>query len=148
MLLFHTPMISTYLCLFFHCCSYKKIQYRWHSYWGIGKATGKLSEIGIDRDRYSEIEYITIPYSNSSQSAKYTWFVLSSNRVPTKNAKSLTPLLGGWLRTATLRQDKKIDRNNCSEIEYITVPYSNYSQSIKHDCLVSSCIDVPHWYPS
>ena len=35
------------------------------------------------------------PYSNCSQSVRDSWFVSFSTLVPTTNAKSLTPLLGG-----------------------------------------------------
>ena len=38
---------------------------------------------------------VTIPYSSYSQSTKGGWFDSSSNHVPTINAMSLTPLLGG-----------------------------------------------------
>ena len=48
-----------------------------------------------DRDRRSKIADVTIPYSNCSQSIKDSWFVYSSTRVPTTNAKSYTPLLAG-----------------------------------------------------
>ncbi|CAI7997851.1 hypothetical protein GBAR_LOCUS2263, partial [Geodia barretti] len=54
------------------------------------------SEFGRDRDRCSEIEDVTIPYSNTSQSIKNSWFVSISTLVPTTNAKSLTPLLRGY----------------------------------------------------
>ena len=46
-------------------------------------------------DRCSELEYVTIPYFNYSQSIRDSLFVSSSNHVSTKNAESLTPLLGG-----------------------------------------------------
>ena len=46
--------------------------------------------------------YVTIPYSNCSQSIKDSWFVPISTLVPTTNAKSLTPLFRGdseiWAR--------------------------------------------------
>ena len=47
----------------------------------------------LNRDRCRRIEYITIPYSNDSQSITYGWLVFYSTDVPTQNAKSLTPLL-------------------------------------------------------
>ena len=37
----------------------------------------------------------------------------------------------------------KLDRNRCRKIEYITIPYSNDSQNVKHGCLVSASTDVP-----
>ena len=49
-------------------------------------------KFGRDRDRCTKIADVTIPYSNTSQSTKHSWFVSSSTLVPTKNAKSLTPL--------------------------------------------------------
>ena len=50
----------------------------------------------------SEIEDVTIPYSNCSQSIKDSWFVFFSTLVPTTNVKSLIPLYRGdseiWAR--------------------------------------------------
>ena len=54
-----------------------------------------IAKFGRDRDRCSEIEGVTIPYSNCSQSIKNSWVVSFSAHVPTKNAKSLTPLYRG-----------------------------------------------------
>ena len=57
-----------------------------------------------DKDRGREIEYVTIPYSNYSQSIKDGWFVSSSTltKYSTKNVKSFTPLFRGdseiWAR--------------------------------------------------
>ena len=51
--------------------------------------------LGGIRDRFSEMEDVTIPYSNCSQSVKDSWFVPISTLVPTTNAKSLTPLFRG-----------------------------------------------------
>ena len=48
-----------------------------------------------DRDRCSEVEYVIIPCSNCSQGIRHSWSVSSSIPVPTKNVKSLAPLLGG-----------------------------------------------------
>ena len=42
-----------------------------------------------------EIQQLTIPFSNDSQSIEYDCLVSSSTNVPTRNAKSLIPLLGG-----------------------------------------------------
>ena len=44
-----------------------------------------------DRGKCSEKEYITIPFSKCSQSVCNSWFVSSSNRLPSKKAKSLAP---------------------------------------------------------
>ena len=55
---------------------------------------GGTTKFGQDRNRCSEIEYVTI-YSYCSQSMKDSWFVSSSTHVPKKNAKLLTPHLGG-----------------------------------------------------
>ena len=61
-----------------------------------------MAKFGRDRDRCSKRADVIIPYSNTSQSIKDSWFVSSSTLVPTKNAKSLTPLLRGdselWAR--------------------------------------------------
>ena len=50
----------------------------------------------------SEIEDVTIPYSNCSQSIKDSWFIYFSTLVPTTNVKSLIPLYRGdseiWAR--------------------------------------------------
>jgi hypothetical protein len=58
-----------------------------------------VATFGRDRDRCSEIEDVTIPYSNFSQSIKDSWFVSFSTLVLTK---SLTPLYRGdseiWAR--------------------------------------------------
>ena len=56
---------------------------------------GETAKFGRNRDRCSDIEDITIPYSNFSQSIKDSWFVSFSVHVSTKNAKSLTPSFGG-----------------------------------------------------
>ena len=48
-----------------------------------------------DRDRCREISCVAIPYSNTSQSATHSLFVPSCTLVPTKNAKSLTPIFRG-----------------------------------------------------
>ena len=47
----------------------------------------------LGRNRCGKIEYITIPYSINSQNIMDGWLVCSCTDVPTKNAKSLTPLL-------------------------------------------------------
>ena len=49
----------------------------------------------LHRDMCSEIDDVTIPYSNCSQSIKDSLFVSISTLVPTTNAKSLTPLFRG-----------------------------------------------------
>ena len=49
-----------------------------------------------------KIEYVTIPYSNCSQSIKDSWFVSSYTHVPTKNGKIIDTHIGGdskiWAR--------------------------------------------------
>ena len=50
---------------------------RWHPY------IGEPAKFGCDRDKYSEIEDITIPFSNISQSIKDSWLVSFSVHVPT-----------------------------------------------------------------
>ena len=82
-----------------------------------------------------KIADVTIPQSNTSQSTTHSWLVSSSTLVPTKNAKSLTPLLGG---TAKYGQD----RDRCGEIDDVTIPYSNTSQSIKDSWFGTSSILV------
>ena len=74
---------------------------------------GGAAKFGCDRDRFSEMEDVTIPYSNCSQSIKDSWFVSSSTLVPTKNAKSLTPLFRGTAKFGR-------DRDKCSEIADVT----------------------------
>ena len=60
-----------------------------------------------DRDMCSKITDVTIPYSNTSQSTTHSWFVSSSILVPTKNAKSLTPIFRGTAKFG-------LDRDTCS----------------------------------
>ena len=79
--------------------------------------------------RRSEVEDATIPYSHFSQSIKDSWLVCLSAHVPTKNAKSLTPLYRGIAKFGR-------DRDRCSEIEGVTIPYSNCSQCIKDSWFV------------
>ena len=90
MSLFHTPTVVKMLRIvgfvFFHSYSYKKCE--------IVDTLIRDSEIGRSRDRCSKIADITIPYSNTSRSIKDSWFAFSSILMPTKNAKSLTPLSG------------------------------------------------------
>ena len=52
-------------------------------------------KFGQDRNGRSEKKYVTIPYSNCSESAKDSWFVSYYAHVPTRNAKLLTPSVGG-----------------------------------------------------
>ena len=92
---------------------------------------GGTAKFGRDRDKCSEIADVTVPYSNCSQSIKDSWFVSSSTLVPTKNAKSLTPLVRGTAKFGR-------DRDKCSEIADVTIPYSNTSQSPTHSWFVSS----------
>ena len=66
------------------------------------------AKFGQDGDWCSTIADVTIPYSNCSQSIKDSWFVSSSILVPTKNAKSLTPLFRGTAKFGR-------DRDRCSE---------------------------------
>ena len=51
-----------------------------------------IVKFGRDRDWCSKMADITIPYSNCNQSIKDSGLVSSSILVPTRNAKSLTPL--------------------------------------------------------
>ena len=67
----------------------QKMRNRGHPY------IGKTAKFGRDRDTCSEIDDITVPYYNFSQSIKDSWFVSFSVHVPTKNATSLTPSFGG-----------------------------------------------------
>ena len=67
---------------------------------------------------------VTIPYSNCNQSIKDSWFVSSSILVPTKNAKSLTPSFRGDIIVKFGR-----DRDWCSKMADVTIPYSNCNQS-------------------
>ena len=60
---------------------------------GWSKIEVKDGLVKLGRDRCRMIEYIIIPYSNDSVNVKYGCVVSSSTDVPTKNAKSLTPLL-------------------------------------------------------
>ena len=80
-----------------------------------------IATFGRDRDRCSEIEDITIPYSNFSESIKDSWVVYFSANVPTKNAKSLTPLYSG---------DSEIIMGEIG-IGAATIPHSNFTESIK-----------------
>ena len=63
----------------------------------------------------SEIEDVTIPYSNCSQSIKDSWFVYFSTLVPTQNAKSLTPLFEGIAKFGR-------DRDMFGKIADVTIP--------------------------
>ena len=49
--------------------------------------------VKLDRERYRKKVYNTIPYSTYHPTYMNGWLVSSSTGVPTKNAKSLTPLL-------------------------------------------------------
>ena len=71
-----------------------------------------------DRNRCSKKKYVTIPYSNCSESSNDSWFVSYYAHMPTENAKLLTPSIGGRVK----------DRNRCSEKMYVTIPYSNCSK--------------------
>ena len=85
-----------------------------------------------------------IPYSNNSQSIKDGWPVSSSTDFPTKNAKSLTPLLEvGESEIGPKGGLVKLGRDGSRKIEYITIPYSNHSQNIEDGWLVSSSTGVP-----
>ena len=53
----------------------------------------RTAKFGEDMDRCSKIEDVTIPYSNTSQSIKDSWFVYSSTHDSAKNANSHPPLL-------------------------------------------------------
>ena len=44
-------------------------------------------------DRCSKIADVTVTHTNTSQNCTHSWFFSSSVLVPTKNAKSLTPLV-------------------------------------------------------
>ena len=44
-------------------------------------------------DRCSKIADVTVTHTNTSQNSTHSWFFSSSVLVPTKNAKSLTPLV-------------------------------------------------------
>ena len=48
-----------------------------------------------DRGRCSKIAGVAIPHSNTSQTATNSLFVTSCTDMPTKNAKSLTPIFRG-----------------------------------------------------
>ena len=81
-------------------CSYKKCEIA-DTFINRGAA-----KFGQDGDWCSKIEHGTIPYSNCSQSIKDSWFVSSSILVPTKNAKSFTPLDSKiWPRWGLVQQD-------------------------------------------
>ena len=56
------------------------------------KRRQKEGLVKVDRNRCRKKECITIPYSNDNQIVTDGWLVSSSTDVPTKNAKSLTPL--------------------------------------------------------
>ena len=131
---FHTPSLVKALrivgsSLFLLMCLQKK-RNRWHPY------IGGTAKFGRDRDRCRKIEDITIPYSNFSQSIKDSWVVSFSANVPTTNAKSLTPLYRGTSKFGRAR-------DRCKKIEDITIPYSNFSQSIKDSWVVSFSTHVP-----
>ena len=97
---------------------------------------GGTAKFGLDRDRCSKIADVTIPYSNTSRSTTHSWFVSSSILVPTKNAKSLTPLFKG---TAKFGQDW----DWCSKMADVTIPYSNTIQSTTHSWFVYFSTLVP-----
>ena len=46
-----------------------------------------------DKNKCSKISHVTIPFSNISTCTMHDWFVSTSTVVPTKNGKSLTPIL-------------------------------------------------------
>ena len=117
--------------LFFRSCAHKKCEIVDTTY------LGGTAKFGRDRDKCSEIEAIFIPYSNFSQSIKDSWVVSFSAHVPTKNAKSLKPFI--WRGTAKFGRD----RDRCSKIEDISIPYSNFSQSIKDSWVVFSPLMCP-----
>ena len=59
------------------------------------------------RGKCSRKEYITIPFSNCSQSVCNSWFVSYFTRLPSKKAKSLAPIVGvGGRIGQNYRQDK------------------------------------------
>ena len=67
----------------------------WQRYTKIEVKEGLMK---LTRNGCRKIEYITIPYTNDSQSITDGWLVSSCTDVPTKHAKLLRPLLevGGW----------------------------------------------------
>ena len=67
---------------------------------------------------------VTIPYSNCNQSIKDSWFVSSSTLVPTRNAKSLRLVFREDIIVKFWR-----DRDWCSKMADVTIPYSNCNQS-------------------
>ena len=100
MLPFHTPTVVKVLRIvglsLFPLLCLQQMRNRSHPY------LGGTAKFGRDWDRFSEMEDVTIPYSNCSQSIKDSWFVSFPTLVPTTNAKSLTPLYRG---TAKFGQD-------------------------------------------
>ena len=70
-----------------HLCAYKKCKIVDTLSWGTVK-------FGQDRNGRSEKKYVTI-YSNCSDSVKDSWFVSYYAHMPTRNAKLLTPSVGG-----------------------------------------------------
>ena len=69
---------------------------------------GVTAKLGVDRDRWREIDDATIPYSNTGQSTTHSWLVPSSTRslAYKKKAKLLTPLFRGGI--AKFRRDRAI----------------------------------------
>ena len=88
------------------------------------------TKFGRDRNGCSEKKYVTIPYSNCSQSSNNSWFVSYYAHVPRINAKLLTPSTSGATKF-------EFDRNGCSKKKYVTIPYSNCSQSSNNSWFVS-----------
>ena len=111
--------------ILFHSSSYNKCE-----------IVNTSANFGRDSNRCSEIANVTIPYSNCSQNIKDSWFILFSTLVPTTNVKSLTPLYRG---TANFGRD----RDRCCKIGDVTIPYSNYSQSIKDSWFIFFSTLVP-----
>ena len=111
--------------ILFHSSSYNKCE-----------IVNTSENFGRDSNRCSEIANVTIPYSNCSQNIKDSWFILFSTLVPTTNVKSLTPLYRG---TANFGRD----RDRCSKIGDVTIPYSNCSQSIKDSWFIFFSTLVP-----
>jgi hypothetical protein len=56
---------------------------------------GWTAKFWRDRDKCSKVSDVTIPNSNISQCTTHNTFVVSSTLVPTKNTKSLIPILRG-----------------------------------------------------
>ena len=134
MLLFHTPSVVkvvmivglsliTLMCL-------QQMQNCWHPQLGEQR---NLNEIGMGAASKSMLLFHT-PYC--SQSSNNSWFVSYYAHVPTINAKLLTPSARGATKF-------ELDRNGCSKKKYVTIPYSNCSQSSNNSWFVSYYAHVP-----